>query len=128
HLKETLPTNSISKSILRLAAHYLTERHSDVLYFPAYELMLDDLRDYRFYGPDMLHPTPVAEDYIWQKFSTAYLHTSYRQFIPAWDKVRSALMHRPFHAHTDAHQSFIRHTLAQLHQLADSYKIAINSE
>ncbi|WP_162427482.1 GSCFA domain-containing protein [Pontibacter pudoricolor] len=128
HVKETLPTNSVSKSILRLAAHDMTERHQDVLYFPAYEIMLDDLRDYRFYGPDMLHPTPVAEDYIWQKFATAYLEPRFQEFIPAWEKIRRAITHRPFHPHTEAHQTFITKTIAQLQQLSDNYNISTESE
>ncbi|MBB6612199.1 GSCFA domain-containing protein [Pontibacter sp. Tf4] len=128
HVKETLQVNSVSKSILRVAAHYLTRQLQDVLYFPAYEIMLDDLRDYRFYGPDMLHPTPVAEDYIWQKFAKTYLHPTYQQFIPEWDKIRRAVAHRPFHASSAAHQAFIRSTLTQLQQLTAKYQIEANSE
>jgi hypothetical protein len=128
HLKETLPTNSVSKSILRVATHTITERYKDVLYFPAYEIMLDDLRDYRFYGPDMLHPTPVAEDYIWQKFASAYLDPTFQEFIPAWEKIKSAMAHRPFHPNTEAHQAFITKTIAQLQQLAANYNITTKSE
>ena len=128
HVKETLPTNSVSKSILRVATHDITERYNDVLYFPAYEIMLDDLRDYRFYGPDMLHPTPVAEDYIWQKFAAAYLAPRFQEFIPAWEKIRRAFSHRPFHPNTEAHQAFISKTIAHLQQLAANYNISTESE
>ncbi|MER2995974.1 GSCFA domain-containing protein [Pontibacter populi] len=128
HVKETLPTNSVSKSILRVATHYMTERYKDVLYFPAYEIMLDDLRDYRFYGPDMLHPTPVAEDYIWQKFAGAYLDPRFQEFIPAWEKIRRAIAHRPFHPNTEAHQAFIVKTIAQLQQLSANYNISLEPE
>jgi hypothetical protein len=65
HLKDTLPLNAVSKSVLRVACHYLSELLPGVAYFPAYELLTDDLRDYRFYASDMLHPSEVAEDYIW---------------------------------------------------------------
>ncbi|MBC5773783.1 GSCFA domain-containing protein [Pontibacter sp. KCTC 32443] len=128
HVKETLLTNSVSKSILRVATHYLTEQHQDILYFPAYEIMLDDLRDYRFYGPDMLHPTPTAEDYIWQKFIAAYLHPLYQEFLPAWEKIRRAVAHRPFHPHAEAHQSFLNNTLAQLKHLSVKYNISTEME
>ncbi len=128
HLKETLPINSVSKSILRVATHAVTEKHPDIAYFPAYEVLLDDLRDYRFYGPDMLHPTPLAEDYIWQKFTAAYLAPKFQEFIPAWDKISRALSHRPFHPEADAHQSFIRNTLTQLHQLSENYGVDIRHE
>lgn len=128
HLKETIPVNSVSKSILRVTTHLVTESHQDILYFPAYEIMLDDLRDYRFYGQDMLHPTPTAEDYIWQKFTTAYLHPTYQEFIPAWEKIRKAITHRPFHPQAAAHQAFVSKTHTQLKHLAKSYQISISEE
>ncbi|MBK5279384.1 MAG: GSCFA domain-containing protein, partial [Bacteroidia bacterium] len=72
HLKDTIELNSVSKSVLRLTCHTLTELYSDVEYFPAYEILLDDLRDYRFYTSDLIHPTTDAVDYIWKKFSSRY--------------------------------------------------------
>lgn len=128
HVKETLPVNSVSKSILRTATHYLTEQLPDAHYFPAYEIMLDDLRDYRFYGPDMLHPTIVAEDYIWQKFTKAYLHPAYQQFIPEWEKIRRAIAHKPFHPQAAAHQNFLNNTIKQLEHLTGMYNIAVAAE
>jgi len=128
HVKETLPTNSISKSILRVATHYITERYADVLYFPAYEIMLDDLRDYRFYGQDMLHPTPTAEDYIWQKFTATYLDPTFQEFIVAWEKMRRAFTHRPFHPNTEAHQTFLTKTISQLQELTAKYNIDTAAE
>lgn len=128
HVKETLQVNSVSKSILRVATHYLVEQLPYVHYFPAYEIMQDDLRDYRFYGPDMLHPTPVAEEYIWQKFIQAYLHPTYQQFIPAWDKMRRAIAHKPFHPDTEAHQVFLQKSLTQLHNLSETYPISTSQE
>ena len=64
HIKDTIPANQVSKSILRVACHQITEQFNEVMYFPAYELLLDDLRDYRFFGTDMIHPNSIAEDYI----------------------------------------------------------------
>ena len=72
HLRETLELNSVSKSILRITCYTLQEEYEAVSYFPAYEILLDDLRDYRFYASDMLHPNETAEDYIWDKFMSTY--------------------------------------------------------
>ncbi|MBF9253892.1 GSCFA domain-containing protein [Pontibacter sp. 172403-2] len=128
HLKETLETNSVSKALLRVLCHQLTEAHDNVLYFPAYEIMLDDLRDYRFYKPDMLHPTEVAEDYIWQKFVQAYYTPDFQEYILAWDKMQRALRHRSFHPQSEAHQKFLKNTLQQLEQLASKHKIDVSEE
>ncbi|MCP2042013.1 GSCFA domain-containing protein [Pontibacter sp. HSC-36F09] len=128
HIKETIEVNSVSKSILRLLCHELTANNKQAHYFPAFEIMMDDLRDYRFYGRDMVHPTEVAEDYIWDKFVNAYLGEDFRGFLKAWEKMRRAIAHRPFHPESDAHQSFLKTTLQQLQQLADRYKLDISEE
>ncbi|WP_347160207.1 GSCFA domain-containing protein [Pontibacter chitinilyticus] len=128
HLKETLETNSVSKALLRVLCHQLTEAHADVLYFPAYELMQDDLRDYRFYKQDMLHPTEVAEDYIWEKFVRAYYDDSFRQFLEVWEKLRRAVAHKPFHPESTAHQQFLQRTLQQLEQVSSKYNVDVSDE
>ncbi|QNF33457.1 GSCFA domain-containing protein [Adhaeribacter swui] len=117
HLKETIEGNSVSKSILRVACQELQERYAEVNYFPAYELLLDDLRDYRFYKPDLIHPTEVAEDYIWEKFKTAYFDQDFQQFTEKWDKIRQALAHKPFHPESVNHQQFLKKLLNQLEEL-----------
>lgn len=117
HLKETLEINSVSKSVLRVSCHEITQQFRQVSYFPAYELMLDDLRDYRFYKADMIHPTEVAEDYIWQKFKQAYFDEAFQKFTSEWDKINQALAHRPFHPESEAHQAFLHNTLRKLEQL-----------
>lgn len=117
HLKETLELNSVSKSILRIASHELSNRIEQVQYFPAYELVLDDLRDYRFYKPDMLHPSDEAIDYVWQKFTSAYFDTSTFSFLEKWKKIRTAINHRPFNPQSDAHLKFVRSTIKTLIEL-----------
>src|SRR5260221_14685064 len=72
HLKDTLELNTVSKSMLRLSCHSIINQFPDVEYFPAYEILLDDLRDYRFYKIDRLHPTEEAVEYIWEKFVASY--------------------------------------------------------
>src|SRR5688572_1345557 len=80
HIKDTLELNSVSKSVLRLATHYLSQQLPGITYFPSYELLLDDLRDYRFYKEDLLHPTASAEQYIWEKFRDAYFDVAFQDF------------------------------------------------
>jgi hypothetical protein len=119
HLKDTLPLNAVSKSILRVACHQLTEVHEHVQYFPAFEIMTDDLRDYRFYKADMIHPSEVAEAYIWQKFTEAFMDDPTRAFLQEWEKIRQAMAHRPFNVQAPAHQTFIRNTIARLNGLRE---------
>jgi hypothetical protein len=119
HLKDTLELNSVSKSILRVACHELADSYDDVDYFPAYEIMMDDLRDYRFYKSDMLHPTEEAENYIWDKFMERYFSPGLKDFILKWGVILSALRHRPFHPESSAHQQFLRSTLRKLEELRE---------
>lgn len=128
HVKETLETNSVSKAILRVVCHQLTQQYANILYFPAYEIMLDDLRDYRFYKQDMLHPTEVAEDYIWEKFLNAYYGSDFRNFTLEWNKIQRALQHRSFHPQSEAHQAFLKNTLQQLETVGTKYKLDITTE
>jgi len=117
HVKDTLVLNSVSKSILRVACHTLQERFDYVEYFPAFEIMLDDLRDYRFYKADMLHPTGEAEAYIWQQFKARYFDNALQTFADTWTGIQQALAHRPFHPASQAHQKFLRDTLRRLEEL-----------
>jgi hypothetical protein len=119
HTKDTLELNNVSKSILRVACHEIAKRHSDVEYFPAYEIMMDDLRDYRFYKPDMIHPTQQAEDYIFEKFADAYINSSSQRFIKTWDEILSALAHKPFNPTAPKHQEFVKKLLKKLDEIAE---------
>jgi len=118
HLKDTLPLNSVSKSVLRVACHYLSELLPDVSYFPAYELLLDDLRDYRFYAADMLHPSEVAENYIWERFTRTYFDQAFGRFKKDWEAVQQALGHRPLYPAAPEHRTFLENTLDKLQKLA----------
>lgn len=118
HIKDTLPLNAVSKSVLRVACHYLSELLPGVSYFPAYELLNDDLRDYRFYANDMLHPSEVAEDYIWERFARAYFDADFGRFRKEWAAVRQSLTHRPLHAGAPEHRTFLDQTRERLERLA----------
>jgi hypothetical protein len=90
-LRDGFVENQRSKAILLLACHQL-----NVHYFPAYELLLDDLRDYRFYEADMIHPNAVAVDYIWSFFKQTYCNVQTQHFFLEIDKINAAKQHRPF--------------------------------
>ncbi len=123
HLKDTIPANQVSKSILRVACHQIAEQYQEVVYFPAYELMLDDLRDYRFFEADMIHPNQIAKDYIWKQFSQVFMTDDTLQFLKTWKKIQQSLQHRSFHPHSEAHQDFLRKLLAQLQGLRSQINV-----
>lgn len=123
HLKDTLVLNSVSKSLLRLACHTISTSYNDVNYFPAYEIMMDDLRDYRFYKPDMIHPSEEAEDYIWQSFIDAYADEALKKFLHTWNELSIAMAHKPFHITTEAHQNFLKKTIRKLQLLANEVDV-----
>jgi hypothetical protein len=125
HIKDTIPLNQVSKSTLRLACHQISEQFDQVTYFPAYELLLDDLRDYRFFKADMIHPTSVAEDYIWQKFSQTFMDEPTQGFLKQWGKVRQALNHRSFQPTLPAHQKFLRKLAQQLKGLSNQIDVSV---
>ena len=117
HVKDTLELNSVSKSILRVACYALSQEYRDVYYFPAYEIMMDDLRDYRFYKADMIHPTQVAEQYIWEKFAAQYFDEALTAFLEKWKEIQSGLAHKPFHPASSAHQHFVKEMLRKVEEL-----------
>ncbi len=114
HLKDTLELNSLSKSILRVVCHSIANQFSDVEYFPAYEILLDDLRDYRFYKTDRLHPTEEAVEYIWERFVTSYFDEPSKKFLNEWKEIEKDLRHRPFHPKSENHQKFLNAVLGRL--------------
>lgn len=126
HTREGIPQNQVSKSILRAACHYLSTDYEDIAYFPSYEIMLDDLRDYRFYKPDLIHPSEMAEAYIFEKFGATYFSSDLKQFVEEWQSTKKALAHRPFNEKTEAHQKFLQKLRAEL--LRFSEKIDVSDE
>lgn len=95
HWKDGVHSNTLSKSVLHLSVSALVERFSFVSYFPAYEIVLDELRDYRYYDADMLHPSSVAIHYIWQRFSETYFSSSTLTLQKRLEQYRKDLAHRP---------------------------------
>ena len=99
----------------------LTSHPSSLSYFPAYEIVLDELRDYRFYAPDMLHPSPQAVEYIFERLTETYLSSEARQFIKEWRPVKEALAHRPLHPESQEYQQFLAKTKEKIQQLTLKY-------
>jgi len=107
HTKDGIPENQLSKSILRVLVNKLVQRYEKVQYFPSYELMMDDLRDYRFYKEDLIHPTEQAENYIYEKFQEAYIADEDRLLDKNITDLQKSLQHKPFNPNTTAHQKFL---------------------
>ena len=114
--------SQLSKATLLLAAHQLTKEKSFVSYFPAYEIVLDELRDYRFYQPDMLHPSVQTVEYIWQQLVEAYFSPRAKQFLQEWKPIKEAFGHRPFNPESDAYHQFLEKTRQQERELLTRYQ------
>lgn len=118
HWKDGAVGNMLSKAILTTAIHRLIEKFKNVVfYFPSYEIMMDDLRDYRFYNDDMLHPSQQAIEYIWQKFSNAVFNSETLQLVSQIQSVIKAANHRPLNPNTAEHQKFVKQTLSDIDNL-----------
>lgn len=122
--------SQLSKATLLLAVEKLCsemaqaaaqQSASSVTYFPAYEIVLDELRDYRFYDGDMLHPSPQAVEYIWQQLVDHYFSSAARQFLKEWEPLKAALAHRPFQPDSTAYRSFLEQTQAKVDLLMKKY-------
>ena len=114
--------SQLSKAVLLLAADRLTKEYPQwVDYFPAYELMNDELRDYRFYQPDMLHPSQQAVEYIYEQFAEAYFAAATAIFLKAWRPLREALGHRPFDPESADYKAFRRATMEKIEALRQQY-------
>lgn len=113
--------SQLSKGVLLLATDILAAEDGSCTYFPAYEIILDELRDYRFYKQDMLHPSDQAVDYIWERFTELFLSDGAKQFIKEWNPIKNALGHRPFDPESPEYKAFIEATLGKIDLLKQKY-------
>ena len=118
HAGDGLDGNCLSKSTLRVAAAELEERFTRVDYFPAYEILTDDLRDYRFYADDLVHPSRQAVEYVWEKFAEAALDDRTRTLVREAEEIAAVLNHRPFHPDSDAYRTLCERTLGRMRRLS----------
>ena len=107
HLREGLIENNRSKAVLIQAVHHLTDKFNRLYYFPAYELVIDDLRDYRFYAEDLVHPNYAATNYVWEKFREACMEEDTRKIMEELHSINLAFRHRAFNPGAEAHQQFL---------------------
>ena len=117
HIKDGVAENQLSKSMLRVLCANLERRIDTVSYFPAYEIMMDELRDYRFYKPDLIHPTEEAENYIWEKWQHSFFPEETRNKVDEIRKVQLELSHRPFNPESPSHRKFLQNLLSKLERL-----------
>ncbi len=107
HLRDGMINNQRSKSILLLAIQHYMDKNDAAHYFPAYEIMMDDLRDYRFYQDDLLHPNELAIKYIWGKFQDTFISDKSLELMRPIERIQKSLGHRPFFLHTPQYQDFL---------------------
>lgn len=117
HWKDGAHENQVSKATLFLAIDELQKTQENIGYFPAYELLMDDLRDYRFYDEDMLHPSATAIEYIWEKFSVTYFSKQTIELISQIGSIRKAMEHRPFNAQSLSYKTFLQTNLTNCKKL-----------
>lgn len=114
--------SQLSKATLLLAADKLTKEMDNVVYFPAYEIVNDELRDYRFYREDMLHPTDQAVEYIWQRFGETFFSKQTVKFLEEWRPIKAALAHRPFNPEAEEYKKFLEKAKERERELMERYK------
>ena len=113
------PLSTLHSSLERDSS--LFTLHSSLLYFPSYEIVNDELRDYRFYNPDMLHPTDQTVEYIWQRLVETCFSDAARQYLEEWRPLKQALAHRPFHPESPEYQQFLRDTQTRVKAFDDKW-------
>ncbi len=122
HTKDGFVENQRSKAHLITALHQALDfRLSAFDYFPSYEIMMDELRDYRFYAEDMLHPNPTAIDYIWMRFFEHFVAEEIFSVMNEVCRIQKALQHKPFNPYSESHQKFLAHLNQKIDILAQQY-------
>ncbi len=118
HIKDGFTENTLSKAHLIAAIHKtITNHKSHITYFPSYEIMMDELRDYRFYAEDMLHPNALAIDYIWEQLTSVYCTELTHSIMKEIDSIQKGLAHRPFNPTTQSHQSFLEQLNSKIQEI-----------
>ncbi len=117
HWKDGAVDNQISKSTLLLAVNEIVNSNNNCFYFPSYEIMMDELRDYRFYAEDMLHPNKIATDYIWEKFNEVHLSENSLRLMNEIKKITQARNHKARNIKSEKHQEFLKTNIALIEKL-----------
>ncbi|MDZ4148014.1 MAG: GSCFA domain-containing protein [Flavobacteriaceae bacterium] len=130
HLKDGFVENQRSKAHLITALHQTTDTSSngnwgEATYFPAYEIVMDELRDYRFYAEDMIHPNQIAIDYIWKRFRETQISPTAYPVMNEVENIQKALAHKPFDIHSSKHQQFLSDLNKQITVLKEQFPIMV---
>jgi hypothetical protein len=121
HLRDGFVENNRSKANLITAVHQLTEQCKAVYYFPAYELVIDDLRDYRFFAEDMVHPNYQATNYVWEKFIYACINEEAKLLMKEINSLKAAFHHKPFNPESNQHNTFLLTNFKKAEELKLKY-------
>jgi len=123
HWKDGANGNQLSKSVLLLAIEEITKQNPNCFYFPSYEIIMDDLRDYRFYASDMLHINDIAINYIWERFTNTFFDNSTLEYAKKINKINSALNHRTENNKTEKYIEFINSNIAKTKAIEKEFNI-----
>lgn len=122
HLSNGIVENNQSKALLLTAVHQIINQKNS-FYFPSFEIMMDDLRDYRFYKSDMIHPNDLAVDYIWNHFKKSWIDENSYSLMDEVEDVQKALKHRPFNEDSPKHQTFLKNLQQKIEHLSLKHQI-----
>ena len=122
HVRDGMHANQLSKSVLLLAIDRLMQRYPQAtFYFPSYEIILDELRDYRFYADDMVHPSSLAVNYLWERFSETFFCPETQALIKECATIRKAIAHKPFHPESEEYKRFLGQIVLKIERLNGKY-------
>ncbi|KJD32652.1 GSCFA domain-containing protein [Tamlana sedimentorum] len=126
HLKDGFIENTQSKSHLISAIHQVVNGQSvtkigSINYFPSYEIMMDELRDYRFYNEDMIHPSDLAVKYIWESFKQVWVDENMYSVMDKVDKIQKSFKHKPYNVNSESHKDFLKNLKLKIHILQSQY-------
>ncbi len=128
HWRDGAVENQLSKASLIYSIHKIIENYPEIDYFPSYEIVMDELRDYRFYAKDMIHLNETAIEYIWERFSETYITENSNSLMKEVEKIQKAKNHRPFNPSSDAYQNFLNEHIEKTRQLKEKYPMLDFSE
>ena len=123
HLRDGLIDNTWSKSRLVDGCRTIENKYEDISYFPSYEIIMDELRDYRFYASDMIHPAKESVDYIFSRFLTTHFRDVPEELLKIIKRINNSQNHRPIEEHSDAHQKFIKRTEELIALVREKYHV-----
>ena len=121
HLKDGFTQNQQSKSHLITAIHQIIEPREKIHYFPSYEIMMDELREYRFYAEDMIHPNSTAINYIWERFYETWFSEDSKEIMKEVATIQNGLNHRPFNPNSELHLQFLANLQLKINSIGESY-------